>query len=231
MVLLHGWGSNLQSFVHLRRSLEHHFRVYALDLPGFGQSPEPAQACGTEQYAKWVATFLRERGIERPVLLGHSFGGRLCIRLGAQGLASKLVLVDSAGVKPRRGWQYYYRVYSYKLFKKLYHSPLGKMLPKPLAESLQNRFGSVDYRNASDIMRQSLVQVVNEDLRELLPQIRVPTLLLWGDQDEDTPLYQARTMEALIPDAGLVILQGAGHFSYLDKPQDAAIIIEHFLSH
>jgi len=134
------------------------------------------------------------------------------------------VLIDSAGVKPHRSLQYHFKVYSYKLLK---HSL--KLLAPNLLKKMQAKAGSADYRNASANMKKILINVVNEDLTHLMPQIKAPSLLIWGENDLDTPLYQAQTMEKMIPDSGLVVLKNAGHYSYLDKLHEFLTIIDHFL--
>ena len=230
VVLLHGWGSSSAGFNVLIRHLAPNFHVYALDLPGFGATSAPEVPWTLNDYVELVKAFLKIKNLERPALIGHSFGGRLSICLGAQGLASKLILADAAGVKPKRKPQYYFKVYAYKLARKLLDLlPAG--IRGPLLERLQRTFGSEDYRNADPVLRQTLVQVVNEDLTPLLSKIDVPVLLLWGENDDATPLYQAKIMERAIPDAGLVVLKGAGHYSFLDNPGEFNIIAAHFLRH
>jgi pimeloyl-ACP methyl ester carboxylesterase len=228
VLLLHGWGSSLDSFKHLEKHLAPNFRVLLLDLPGFGGSEPPPTAWSLTDYVELVKAFMSKLDLVNPAVVGHSFGGRIAICLGAQGLLSKLILASSAGVRPRRKPQYYIKVYSYKAAKHLLNLAPQK-LRSALLEKLQQRFGSSDYRNASPILRKTLVNVVNEDLSRLLPDIKVPTLLLWGENDADTPLYQAKIMEKKIPDAGLVVLKDAGHYSFLDKPRDFNLIADHFL--
>ncbi|MCK9397054.1 MAG: alpha/beta hydrolase [Methylobacter sp.] len=228
VLLLHGWGSSADSFKHLEKHLAPNFRVLSLDLPGFGASEPPLAAWALTDYVELVKGFMNKLDLVNPAVVGHSFGGRIAICLGAQGLLSKLILVSSAGVRPRRKPQYYIKVYSYKIAKYLLNFAPRK-LRAVLLEKLQRRFGSSDYRNASPILRKTLVNVVNEDLSGLLPDIKVPTLLIWGENDSDTPLYQAKIMEQKIPDAGLVVLRNAGHYSFLDKPRDFNLIADHFL--
>ena len=180
---------------------------------------------GTHDYCSFINEFLVKQNINNPIIIGHSFGGRVAISLASKIPVKKLVLIDSAGIKPRRGVTYYLKVGSYKLIKKT-----TSILSAKLYQKLQNRVGSVDYRNASNMMKKILVKIVNEDLTDILPLVNAPTLLIWGDGDLDTPLYQARMMEKNIPDCGLVILKGAGHFSYLDKANDFLRIIDYFLN-
>lgn len=230
VVLLHGWGSNLASFQRLEHDLAPTFRVIALDLPGFGASSPPPCVWSLSDYCRLVEAFFSHLNVVNPVLIGHSFGGRISIVLGAKGVAGKLILVNSAGVRSKKSWLYYAKVYAYKAAK-LCLNRLPAERRDRLLLKLQQKAGSSDYRNATPLLRQILIKVVNEDLTPLLPQIKTPTLLMWGDKDQTTPLYQAQTMEKLIPDAGLVVLKNAGHYCYLDKPLEFYTIVNHFLRH
>lgn len=230
VVLLHGWGSSLSAFVQLERCLEPHFRVLSLDLPGFGGSGKPPSAWALADYAKLVEAFFDHFGLQQPVVIGHSFGGRIAIVLGSQGLVSKLVLVDSAGVRPRRSAEYYLKVYAYKLAKQLLRLAPATVRAG-LLDKLRRGAGSADYRNADPLLREILVKVVNEDLTPRLGAIKVPTLLIWGENDTATPLEQARIMNRHIADSGLVVLKNAGHYSFIDKPHEFNVIVDHFLRH
>lgn len=230
VLLLHGWGSSVDSFSYLEKHLAPNFRVVSLDLPGFGGSDAPASAWSLNDYVELVKSFIAQLDMGKPAVIGHSFGGRIAICLGAQDLVSKIILANSAGVRPRRSPLYYLQVYAYKLARRLLDLAPASLRPA-LLEKLQQRFGSSDYRNAAPVLRKILVNVVNEDLTALLPAIKVPTLLIWGEQDTATPLYQAKILEQNIPDAGLVVLKGAGHYSFLDKPGEFNLIADHFLQH
>lgn len=229
VLLLHGWGANLQSFAFVRENLEKHFRVFALDFPGFGQSGEPPVPWGVEEYSAVVRKFIEQLGINEPIIIGHSHGGRTAIRYAAEYPVRKLVLVDSAGVKPKRSLKYYIRVYSYKTAKHLLSLPGLKRYKEPLLDKFRGKVGSDDYRNATGIMRQTLVRLVNTDLTALMPRIQAPALLIWGEFDTATPLAHGQLMEKLIPNAGLVVLKHAGHWSYVEKPREFLIILNNFL--
>lgn len=230
VLLLHGWGSSVDSFIHLEKHLAPNFHVLSLDLPGFGGSTPPPSAWTLSDYVTLVKKFMSGLNIANPAIVGHSFGGRIAICLGAQGLVSKLILANSAGVRPRRSPLYYMKVYAYKLARRLLNLAPDNLHPV-LLEKLQQRFGSSDYRNAAPILRKILVNVVNEDLTALLPSIKAPTLLIWGEDDTTTPVWQAKIMEQKIPDAGLVLIKGAGHYCFLDKPGEFNLIADHFLRH
>ncbi len=229
IVLFHGWGANKEAFTPIINKLSAYMRVVALDFPGFGKSDEPKEIWDVNSYAEFMKEFLKKADCENAMWLGHSFGGRVIIKLfeKASVKPSKIILVDSAGIKPKRGLDYYLKVYSYKLLKKVLKLPV--INKTGLYEKLVKNAGSSDYKVLSETMRATMSRVVNEDLRVHLPKINVPTLLIWGDKDTATPLSDAYTMEKLIPDSGVVVLEGAGHFSYLDRPGKFFGALEYFV--
>ena len=228
---MHGWGCDGSIWAGLRSHLEAAgHRVTALDFPGFGSEPEPATPWDMENYARWFEKFLAERGIERPVLVGHSFGGRVAIVHASRNPVSKVVLVDAAGGKPRRPVGYYIKVWSFKALKRLAPLVMGRKRADALIERRRAKAGSADYKAASPVMRGTLSRVVNEDLRRHMPSISAPTLLVWGSQDTATPVADARKMEKLIPGSGLVVFDGAGHYSFLDRPAHFAAVLDSFLA-
>ena len=137
------------------------------------------------------------------------------------------MLVDSAGIRPKRTFRWYRRVGMAKIGK--YAARFLGAPGRRLRSLLVGRVASEDYL-AAGAMQPTLVRLVNADLRPYLSGIGVPTLLVWGSQDSDTPLSDGQEMERLIPDAGLVVLEGAGHFSYLDQPSRFAVIVSHFIA-
>jgi pimeloyl-ACP methyl ester carboxylesterase len=221
VLLLHGWGVGVssQSLAGIQEALAATHRAVALDLPGFGWSERPAAVWGTAEYARHVAGFMDGQGIPRAAVLGHSFGGRVAIRLAAEHAArvSRLVLVASAGIRPPRSARYYVRVGLFKGVRALFgHRVWGRLGPRVITR-LTERFGSRDYR-AAGAMRPILVKVVNEDLAPMLPAIQAPTLILWGDRDEEVPRVAMERMTQGIPGARLVVFPGAGHFPFQDAP-------------
>lgn len=229
ILLFHGWGANKEAFTPIIKKLSAYMRVVAPDMPGFGKSDEPKEIWDVEKYALLMQKFIKATGCEGSVWLGHSFGGRVIIKLFEKTdiKPEKIILVDSAGIKPKRGADYYIKVYLYKLGKKLLRlPPINKT---GLYEKLVKNAGSSDYKVLSENMRATMTRVVNEDLREYLPHISVPTLLIWGDNDTATPLEDAKLMDSLLPDSGIVVLEGAGHFSYLDDPIRFFGALEYFV--
>ncbi|MCH5230315.1 MAG: alpha/beta hydrolase [Muribaculaceae bacterium] len=228
VILLHGWGCNFTTVRSIAASLEDGMRVISIDLPGHGKSEEPKNVWGTKDFANLIKLFCRELNITNPSLIGHSFGGRTSIFYASENPVNKLVLVDSAGVTPRRSLKYYYKVYSYKVLKKLSLIFLGEEKGRKLIEKSLKTHGSADYQAASPKMRAIMSKCVNEDLRNIMPQIKAPTLLVWGEEDTATPLSDAKIMENKIPDTGLVSFPNCGHYSFLDNPYQFKAVIRSF---
>jgi len=230
VVLLHGWGTSSQSLAPLCGSLAESFRVLVVDLPGFGWSQAPPVAWGAEEYAGHVERLMQETGTAEAALVGHSNGGRIAIVLAAKraALVSRLVLVASAGIRPRRRAGYRIRVAAVKLARWFFSLPGWGVTGRRMISKMSDRFGSRDYRAAGP-MRPTLVKLVNEDLTPLLSAIRAPTLILWGDQDQEVGRSAMEIMAARIPRARLVVFEGAGHFPFLDVPEQFCGTVRHFL--
>lgn len=229
MILMHGWGCQGSTLASIERVASEYCHVYNIDFPGFGASTEPSEVWGVEEYTQLLERFVELLGVSNPILLGHSFGGRVGLLYASRNEVSKLILVDAAGVKPRRSIKYYYKVYSYKLGCKVLRLLLGAEKAQRHIDTLRAKRGSSDYNNASAMMKRILSKVVNEDLTHVMPQIKSPTLLIWGEKDSATPLRDANFMEKLIPDAGLVTFPGCGHYSFLDNPVQFAAVLRSFL--
>jgi pimeloyl-ACP methyl ester carboxylesterase len=227
VVVLHGWGGRIESMAPVVACLQPAFRVIAVDLPGFGRAPAPAGAWGTGDYSDWLAALLRSRGIERAHLLGHSFGGKvsLCLAAAHPGMVDKLILVDASGLRSAPS-----PVAKVKRALSRAARAAGRWGPmgRRVRQAVYERVASADYRDAGPL-RPTFVKVVNEDVTSLLPRITAPVLLVWGSDDDAVPVGHAQKMERLIPDAGLVVFQGAGHFSYLDQPERFCRVARHFL--
>ncbi len=231
VIVMHGWGCRASTVQLLAdAALLPTTTVYNLDMPGFGDSPEPDEVWGVERYAGFVEKFAGRLGLHNPVLIGHSFGGRIAIVIASRTPVEKVILVDAAGIKPRRSLKYYLKVYSFKFAKRALPFLLGSVRAEKIVERMRGKAGSSDYASASPRMRTIMSRVVNEDLRHLLPSIAAPTLLIWGELDKATPLSDAKLMEKLIPDAGLVCYSGAGHYSFLDRPAQTQAVIKNFLN-
>lgn len=229
VVLLHGWGGCIAAMAPVREMLRHSYRVVSLDLPGFGLSERPSDVWGTAEYAQRVTQVLRELDADDVLaLVGHSFGGKVAVRLarGGEVRMGGLVLIGTPGVRLPLSPEAAKRISRVKRLRKL-----AAALPGPLRNGLNarlNKGGSRDYQEAGE-MRPILVKTVNEDLRDVLVGITVPTLLMWGERDDAAPLEIGRQMETAIPGAGLVVLEHSGHFPFLDEPVAFGAILASFL--
>jgi len=229
-LLLHGWGASSDLFAGTMRGLGDGFDLIAPDFPGFGATEAPPVAWGVGEYVDWTLALMDWLGVERANIIGHSFGGRVAIKLAAlhPERVAKLVLTDAAGIRPKRDWRYHVRVRTFKLMRRLAQARYTPQLLREWAGAQVARQGSPDYKAASGTVRGSFVRVVNEDLRAYLPRIAAPTLLIWGDRDEETPLADGQLMERLIPDAGLVVFEGAGHYAYIEEAGRFSVIVKTF---
>jgi pimeloyl-ACP methyl ester carboxylesterase len=229
LLLLHGWGTSLETFAQLAADLGRFFRVTAFDFPGHGGSDMPASTWTVDDFVALTLDVMTALEIERPSILGHSFGGRVAIKLAADhpDRLDRLVLVDAAGVPPRRTFGRAVRRFASRTA-----NALGRRLGRPgqaLRAAIVRRIASPDYLNAGPL-RPTFLAVIKEDLRPAIGRIQAPTLLVWGESDSDTPLADARAMEKLIPNARLLILKNAGHFSYLDQFGRFRLAVIPFLS-
>lgn len=225
VVCLHGWGQNTEMFQATQNFLSPWFRVTLFDFPGFGESGLMSSPWGVEEYTLNFKVLCDRLGIVDPILIAHSFGARVALMYAAKYKVHKLILTGAAGLKPKRGPDYYLRVAFYKTAKQLFKlKPLVKHKEKMAAF-----FGSSDYKNTEGVVRQSFVKIVNSDLRRLLPFITVPTLLVWGELDDATPLWMAKVMEKEMKDAGLVIFEKDGHYAYHNQSERFHKIVGVFL--
>ena len=232
ILLLHGWGSSTEVWRTVTANLKNRFRLIALDFPGCGNSPLPQKPMTLADYTELVAAFVTRLELKNLIIMGHSNGGRVTINLLGTGriMAQKAVLFDSAGLRTKKSPAKTMKVAAFKTVKFVLTLPGLKKHTAAALDGARKYFGSADYNNAAPVMRQTLVNLVNEDLSDRLPKIPCPTLLIWGENDTDTPLSAAKKMERLIPDAGLCSFKGCGHFSFLERPGDTAAILNSFLS-
>ncbi|MDO4702074.1 MAG: alpha/beta hydrolase [Erysipelotrichaceae bacterium] len=225
VILLHGWGQNTTMMQAIQEGLHPYFTVYNLDFPGFGKSDALQQAWSTIDYTDFLAKFIKALNIQNPILIGHSFGCRIALRYASQYPVYKMILTGAAGLKPKRGFDYYVKVTTYKLLKQIFKLPF---LTK-YKESMQSKFGSTDYKNASPILRETLVKVVNEDIKPLLKDIQAETLLVFGSHDQATPLWMGKVMEKTMPNATLIVFEQDDHYAYFHQAQRFNLVLEAFL--
>ncbi len=232
ILLLHGWGSSLDAFAYLGGRIAKQYRVTALDFPGFGSSELPPEPWDVEQYAVLTLAFMKAIGLQDPIMLGHSFGGRVIMKLCGTGRVSpsKLLLVDAAGVRRKPPFKTRLRTRTFKIARWVLTRKLWAKACEPTLNQVRAYFGSADYNAAPPVLRQTLVKVVNEDLTPILKNITATTLLIYGENDTATPVADAKIMEREIPDAGLCIIPDAGHWAFVEQPSMVAGIIDNFLN-
>lgn len=224
LVCLHGWGADLNSFLFLKDYFDDYTKLF-VDFAGFGKTPEPPCAYNVLDYVKDLEGLLDNFEIEKLALVGHSFGGRVAVKFAATTSKYKnlkLCLVDAAGIKPRLSLAKKWKIFRYKCLKRKVQKT------SKYSEKLR-KFGSNDYKMLSPIMKQTFVNVVNDDLSSLAKTIKFDTIIVWGKQDKETKLYMAKKYHRLIKNSKLYILQNAGHFSFLDEKQEFLIILDSFL--
>lgn len=238
LIILHGWGSSSRVMEPIARLLAHQRECYLIDLPGFGKSPEPSAPWGIDDYADMVEAFIETLGLNSIDLLVHSYGGRITLKLLARDSlpyrVEKVLITGGAGMKPKRSVTFYLKKYAAKTLKFPFLILPGKLRERSLSwlrsSRLWKMLGSSDYSKLSGVMRQTFVKSVTEHLDQLLPKIDNEILLLWGEKDDATPLYQAERMEKGLKNSALVVIDHAGHYAFLDKPKRFAAIAEAFFN-
>lgn len=234
VLLLHGWGANITLYQGIIDTLKQGRRVIAPDMPGFGKTPEPPVPWCVDDYVDFVLKFIASFQIQRLSVVVHSFGGRVFFKMNAKEelpfTVERAVLIDSAGILPKKTWRQKASLRCYKLGRAFMSTKAMHFLYPDAVENMRRKRGSSDYNNATPLMRATLVKVVNEDLEPLIHLVTCPTLLIWGDLDTATPIEDARRMEELIADVGLVVCEGAGHFSYAEQPAKVNGALKAFFS-
>ena len=219
IVILPGWGDTRKTFSYMISFLEKYFTVYIFDYPGFGNSNFPEADLTIYDYSDIIYNFIKFIKVDDPVLIGHSFGGRIIITLlGYYNYNfSNVILINSAGIKPRKTLKNKIRNIGYKLLQKV-----ASILPKKLRERyrkyLFNKFASDDYKILNDNMKKTFKNIVNEDLKVFIKSIKSRVLIIWGNKDDATPVSNAYEMNKLINESELIVLDNVSHFSYLEKP-------------
>lgn len=220
IVLLHGWGQNIEMMKPLGDGLKNNYNVLIIDLPGYGLSDEPSFAWSVYDYVDMLHKFLEELKINNPILIGHSFGGKISLLYASKYNVKKLVLFGSPFKKEIKKESL--KLKTLKTLKKV-----------PIINKLEGfakkHIGSDDYRNASPIMREILVGTVNLDIEEEVSKIKCPTLIIWGDLDEAVPLNRAYELEKLIPDSAVILYEGCTHYAYLERLGQTINVLRSFL--
>ena len=235
VLFLHGWGCDGSIFSFFENDFLKNASVISVDFPGHGQSGEPKIPWGVPEYAKQIHTLLTELHVERVHIVAHSFGGRVAIWLSSHypEMVDKMIVTGGAGIRRQDTSKPTKRQKQYKTLKALVgwvgKIPFLKKFADAMQEKLVQKYGSPDYKRLNPNMRKTFVKVINQDLSEFLQDIKASTLLIWGSNDTETPLWMGQQMEKEIPDAGLVVFDGRSHFAFLEEAQRFLVISKTFL--
>jgi pimeloyl-ACP methyl ester carboxylesterase len=216
IIFLHGWGGNKSSLKHLADALQNEFSVTVLDFYDFGDSAAPENPLTLQDYADAVLEIVEHYQMKRVTLVNHSFGGRVSIKLAQNPLVEKIIFINSAGMKPRRGFSYHLKIFKHRLYKKY-------NIGKP-------QLGSKDYQNLTPTQKQTFNNIINCHLEKEAKLITKPCLLLWGARDTETPLYMAKRLQRKLRGAPLVVFKHAGHFVYIERSNEVLREIKYFLN-
>jgi len=238
LIILHGWGSSGDVMKPIADKLSGIRNCVILDLPGFGNSPAPPAAWSIGDYADMLTSFIKEHYTDQRVdMLVHSFGARILLKmLSASNRIvhiDKIIITGGAGLKPKRSFKFHLK----KIVVAILKAPI-KLLPSSKQEAAMNwlrrtsvwkSLGSSDYRKLSGVMRETFVKSVTEFFDENLQDIPDDILLLWGTDDEATPLDQAKQLEKGLKNSALVLIDHAGHYAFLDQPGKFTAISKAYL--
>lgn len=230
ILILPGWGETRPTFSKIINYFKDNYTVYIVDYPGFGNSPFPNKDMTIYDYAILIKNFLIDLNIKNPILIAHSFGGRIATILTTilEVKIDKMLLMDIAGIKPKKTIKQWIREKIYKLKKKLIQCFCKKHKEKRL-KNLRNKYGSTDYNNLPQNMLTTFRNIVGEDLKYYFKDIKSEVLLLWGAKDMDTPLKDAYYINKQIKDSHLIIFKEGDHFTYLQYNDAINAIIEEFI--
>lgn len=220
LVFLHGWGQNIEMMKMVADPFEEENDIIIVDLPGYGKSEEPTRVYTVYDYVECIKSLLDSLKVKNPSLIGHSFGGKISLLYASKYDVHKLVLLASPFKKEIE-----------KLSLKTKMLKTAKKIPglNKLEDFAKKHIGSVDYRNASPMMRQILVETVNLDITEEVKKIKCPTLIIWGTNDEAVDVKRAYELENLISDAGVVIYENCTHYAYLERLGQTINVLKSFL--
>lgn len=232
VVFLHGWGTNGADFADLAGALLSKYRVVRIDFPGFGGSEQPRDDWHVSDYADFVSAMLEKLDIVAPrAIVGHSFGGRIAIKgVATEKLhTGKLVLIGAAGVKHGNSARNVALRAVAKTGKAVLSLPGLRNISEKARTRLYGSIGSQDYLN-SGAMQQIFLNTINEDLSGYAKDIHIPTLLIWGSEDDQAPLADGKFYHSQIADSTLKIAASAGHFVHHDEPIQVTRWIQEFLN-
>lgn len=220
LVLLHGWGQNIDMMMPIGDKFLDCYNVLIVDLPGFGRSNEPENSWSVYDYAKCIKNMVDDLDLKNIVLIGHSFGGRIGLIYSSMYYVDKLVCLASPYCRELTKLPLKNRIY-----KKL--KSINGL--KWISNIMKKYVGSTDYKNASEVMRGILVKSINLDMINDVKNINVPTLLIWGSKDTAVPVNRAYELNNLIKDSKVVVYEDATHYAYLERLNDVVNVISDFI--
>lgn len=220
IIFLHGWGQNIEMMQSLANPFKEEFDILIVDLPGHGKSEEPKTVYTVYDYVDCLKKLIDSLKIINPILVGHSFGGKVSLLYASKYDVSKIVLLASP-----------YKKEITKLSLKVKVLKNLKKIPglNNLEEFAKKHIGSADYKNASPNMRKILVETVNLDITEEVKKIKCPALIIWGTLDEAVDVSEAYELESLIKDSGVVIYENCTHYAYLERLGQTINVLKSFL--
>lgn len=227
LIMLHGWGTDVSTFWPIVDFLKNDFTLWLIDLPGFGKSDIPKKVLSISDYAKIIAKFIKEGKIKSPTLFGHSYGGKISIKLAVlfPNLIDKLILEGSSGIRPEKTFvaslAYPFAKVGHFLLPDIFH--IRSKARERLYRQLQS-----DYADAGE-MKDIFISTVKEDLTNDLPRIKNETLLIWGEEDRAVPLKYGKKMYRLINNSKLVVMEGEHHFPHVTNPERVASYVRDFV--
>ncbi len=220
IVFLHGWGQNIEMMKPVGDKLQKNNRIIIVDLPGFGETKEPNTIWTMYDYADAIKEFLTELKIDNPIMVGHSFGGKISLIYASKYKTEKLILFGSPFKK---------EIEKLSMKTKVLKSLKKVPVIKNLEGFAKKHIGSRDYKAASDFMRKILVEHVNLDITEDVKKIKCPTLIVWGTMDSEVPIERAYELEKLIDDSAVIPYEGCTHYAYLERLGETINIIKSFI--
>lgn len=231
VLLLHGWGSSSDTWLDVQRILAQHFKVVCPDFPGFGKNKNPDNSWDLDDYLAWLIDFIDLLRLDNFIVLGHSFGGRVAIKLSAKypERVEKLILCGAAGIKPELSAKQKIILGTAKTGNALFSHRSLSGVKNIIRKFFYSFLSHKDYVKADPIMRETMRKILAEDLLPILPQIKAKTLLIWGEKDKMVPLKYGRIFEQEIKNAELKIILGAGHSPHKEVPEKTARIISEFI--
>ena len=230
ILILPGWGDTRNTFRYLIDVLMNDYTIYIMDYPGFGNSPFPNSDLNITDYSDLIYNFILSNNIDNPTIIAHSFGGRIVIDLFKRfSLDIKnLILIDVAGIKPKKSLFRKIKEKTYKLLKNIVFW-LPRKFKNYYLEKLIKIFGSSDYSKLSPNIRKTFINIVNFDQKEDIKNINKDTLIIWGELDKDVPLKDGYFINKSIKDSGIIVIPKGGHFPHLDNAYYVNTIILEYL--